>query len=209
MGEFIESPRWEICPAYGYISEPEYRVVITRRTSGVERRNRSWLRPLLKFTLTLGPRHENEIQEALEWFHVAGGQARGFRIQDRVDYSSARLMETATSPIDQPLVEIAESPGTYQLTKRYQVGIDEDSQPVYQDRPIYKPVSGTVTLSGAGSVDYATGVVTGASPGTTWGGQFDVPVRFESPTFPVEIQNQRIEAVSFALQELRMNGATG
>jgi uncharacterized protein (TIGR02217 family) len=205
MADFIESPRFDICPAYGYVSEPEYRVVITRRASGVEKRNRAWLRPLVKFTLTLGPRHENEIQEALEWWHAAGGQARGFRVKDYVDYSSAMLMQTPVSNLDQPLVLI--SAGVYQLTKRYQVGVDEDSNPVYQDRPIYKPVSGTVLLSGAGSVDYTTGVVTG-SAGGTWGGQFDVPVRFDSG-FPVEIQNQRIESVTFALQELRMTGATG
>lgn len=205
MADFIESPRFDLCPAFGYVSEPEYRVVITRRASGVEKRNRAWLRPLVKFTLTLGPRHENEIQEALQWWHAAGGQARGFRVKDYVDYSSALFMSDTISNLDQPLTLI--SAGVYQLTKRYQVGVDEDSNPVYQDRYIYKPVSGTVLLSGAGSVDYTTGIVTGSSGGT-WGGQFDTPVRFESG-FPVEIVNQRIESVTFALQELRMSGEVG
>ena len=62
------------------------------------------------------------------------------------------------------------------------------------------PSSGTIVLSGGGTVDYTTGLVTGGAGGT-WGGEFDVPVRFDSG-FPVEISNQRIESVTFALQEL-------
>ena len=33
-------------------------------------------------------------------------------------------------------------------------------------------------------------------------------MRFE-PTFPIEVVNQRIESVTFALQELRLGGAVG
>lgn len=206
MADFIEAPRFEACLAYGYTSDPEYKVVITRRASGVEKRNRAWRRPLLKITVTLGPRHQLEIQDALAWWHAAGGQARGFRVQDRVDWKSCHVDFTPTA-LDQPLVETT-TPGVFQLTKRYQVGVDVDNNPVWQDRYIFKPVEDTVVLSGAGSVDYTTGLVTGASEGDTWGGEFDVPVRFDS-NFPVEIVNQRIESVTFALTELRRIGTTG
>ena len=204
-GSFIESPRFPGCAAYGYTSDPEYRVVITRRASGVEKRNRAWGYPLAKITVTVGPRAESEIQEALEFWHAAGGAARGFRFKDDSDYLSCRVGQTPLVT-DQPLVE-TETPGIYQLTKRYQWGIDENGDPVTQDRPIYKPVVGTIVLSGGGAVDYTTGLVTGGAGGT-WSGEFDLPVRFE-PTFPIEIVNLRIESVSFALQELRMGGAIG
>jgi len=207
MAAFCESPRFPACPNFGYVSDPEYKVVITRRASGVEKRNRVWLRPLIRGTVTVGPRLTAEIEELLEWWHALGGMARGFRFWDRVDYKSTMNMAQAVANTDQPLIETT-TPGIYQLTKRYQVGIDEDDLPLYQDRYIYKPVSGTVILSGAGTVDYKTGLVTGASPGTTWGGEFDVPMRFDSG-FPVEIVQARIESVTFALQELRMTGETG
>jgi uncharacterized protein (TIGR02217 family) len=205
MSDFIESPRWDGCLAYGYTSESEYRVVITRRASGVEKRNRSWLRPLIRITATLGPRHEAEIQDALNQWHAAGGMARGFRIKDVVDWKSCQTHLEYTA-LDQPLVAIPDS-SDYQLVKRYQFGVDEDNQPVYQYRDIYKPVTGTIVLSGAGTVDYTTGIVSG-SAGGTWGGEFDVPVRFDSPTFPVEIVNLRVHSVTFALQELRISGGS-
>jgi hypothetical protein len=37
----------------------------------------------------------------------------------------------------------------------------------------------------------------------TWGGQFDVPVRFDSE-FPVEILNLRIQSATFTLRELQL-----
>ena len=205
MSDWLESPRFPGCPSFGYTSEAEYRVVITRRASGVEKRNRSWLRPLVKLTVTVGPRMEAEIQELLEFWHACGGQARAFRMKDWADFKSCQVQLTPSAN-DQPLVEIPDNPGVFQLTKRYQFGIDENGDAVYQDRDIYKPVAGTIVLSGAGTVDYTDGTVAGASEGTTWGGEFDVPCRFDSG-FPVEIANQRIESVTFALTEVRMRGA--
>ena len=183
---------------------PEYRVVITRRASGVEKRNRAWAYPLVKVTATLGPRAENEIQEALEMWHAAGGSARGFRFRDKVDCLSCRRGQTPLVT-DQPLIE-TDVAGVYQLMKLYQWGIDENGDPVMQYRPIYKPVVNLIQLSSGGTVDYTTGLVTGGSGGT-WGGEFDIPVRFE-PSFPIKIVNLRIESVTFALQELRITRVT-
>jgi uncharacterized protein (TIGR02217 family) len=205
MSTFVESPRWPGCPSFGYTSDPEYRVVITRRASGVEKRNRSWLRPLLKLTVTVGPRMEAEIQELLEHWHAVGGQALGWRMKDWADFKSCQVQNTI-SALDQPLVELPDSSGDYQLVKRYAFGIDEDSQPVYQYRDIYKPVPGTVVLSGAGTVDYTTGIVSGSSGGT-WGGEFDIPARYDS-NFPIELVDQRIESVTFAIQEIRITGGS-
>jgi uncharacterized protein (TIGR02217 family) len=201
---FIESPRFDGCPSAGFTSEPEYRVVITRRASGVEKRNRSWTYPLVRLTLTVGPREQDEIQNALAWWHATGGGAIGFRARDYTDHLSCNVGQTPLAT-DQPLLSLGG--GVYQLNKRYQVGIDQDGNPVYQDRPIYKPVVGTVLLSGAGSVDYETGQVSGSAGGTA-GFEFDVPVRFE-PSFPVEVVARQIQSVTFSLIELRMNGAVG
>jgi uncharacterized protein (TIGR02217 family) len=197
MVDFLESPRFPGCFSFGFVSDPKYRVVITRRASGVEKRNRGWRYPLASMTATVGPRMEAEIQELLDWWHVLN-QAIGFRVKDYTDFKSCQVQFDPTAT-DQPLLA-TDTPGTYQLVKRYQVGA------LYQDRIIYKPVVGTVVLSGAGTVDYTTGLVSG-SAGGTWGGEFDLPMRFDSG-FPVEIVDQRIESVTFALQELRMRGAT-
>ena len=201
MAHFIESPRFDGCPSAGFTSSADYRVVITRRASGVEKRNRAWAYPLTTITATIGPRHQSEIQRTQDWWHSTGGGAIGFRVQDRSDYLSCHVGQTPLNT-DQPLLALGG--GVHQLIKRYQVGIDEDSNPVYQDRIIYKPVPTTVTLSGAGSVDYTTGLVTGASDGTTWGGEFDLPMRFSPESgFPVEVMTSQIQSVSFVFVEIR------
>jgi uncharacterized protein (TIGR02217 family) len=213
---FIEDPPFPACASFGFTSEPMYSVTPIERASGVETRNRNWSRPLHRYTATVGPRVEADIAEALEFWHAVGGTAYGFRFHDAVDYKSCRINETV-SPLDQPLiVDPSISPEVYQLTKRYVLGSH------YQSREIYKPIIGTIRIADAGveklegtdwSLDYATGLVTlnfvpANSPGDlTWGGEFHVPVRFDSE-FPVEIQNRRIQSVSFTLRELRRANAT-
>jgi uncharacterized protein (TIGR02217 family) len=211
---FIESPRFPGCPSFGFTGDPIYDVTITPSASGREIRNRNWSRPLMIYSVLVGPRAEAEIQECRDFYHVAGGTAAAFRMKDYSDYKSCRVNETA-SAVDQPLIETADSPGIYQMTKRYDVGaLDEDSVAITQDREIYKPVQGTILVAANGVtltettdyvIDYTRGTVdfvgSPSSP-LTWGGEFDVPVRFDSG-FPVEIINQRIQTVQFTLREIR------
>lgn len=205
--DFLESPRFPGCPSFGYTSTPRYEVTITRTSGGREKRNRNWSRPLYRFDCTVGPRAEDDVQELLEWYHAMGGAECGFRFKDEIDFQSCRVSETPTA-LDQPLIATGGSPRDYQLVKDYTVGART------QRREIYKPVSGTLLLAEAGvainsalyEVDYSTGIVSllytpvGA---LTWGGEFDVPVRFDSE-FPVELISHRAESVAFALQELRL-----
>jgi uncharacterized protein (TIGR02217 family) len=147
---------------------------------------------------------EADVQEALEFYHAVGGRAYGFRFKDYADYKSCRVNETTTN-LDQP---IALDGGVYQLVKDYTAGA------LTQRREIYKPVQGTILIADNGTaktetthytIDYTLGIVTllFTPAGTlTWGGEFDVPVRFDSE-FPVEIQNTRIQSASFTLKELR------
>jgi hypothetical protein len=73
---------------------------------------------------------------------------------------------TATN---EPLVTVA---GTTYLSKAHAFG----GETAY--KLVQAPV--TATLSGAGSVDMDTGIVTGAAPGDTWSGTFDLWMRFDS-----------------------------
>lgn len=205
---FLESPVFPQCPSFGYTSIPLYSVTPIERASGVENRNRNWQYPLHRFSCTVGPRAEADIAELLEFWHAVGGMAYGFRFNDGVDNKSCRIHQTITA-LDGPLIlDTTVSPDAYQLVKRYTFGART------QDRPIYKPIEGTVLIADNGTlktegvhytIDYSTGLVELAfSPvGTlTWGGEFDVPVRFDSD-FPVELLDKRIQSVSFELKELR------
>jgi len=208
---FIETPRFPATPKFGLISEPDYSVTTITTSGGWETRNRNWLLPLLKVTVTVGPgpRADDEIQQLLEFWHAVGGSAIGFRYKDWIDYKSCRVSQTPAST-DQPLVLLGTSPHyTYQITKRYAAGSQT------QDRPIKKPVSGTILIADGGTlktettdytIDYTTGIVTmlyTPAGAMTWGGQFDVPVRFDS-TFPAQQVEHGMQSVSFTLTEIRL-----
>lgn len=205
---FLETPRFPGSPSYGFVSQPDYSVTIVRRAGGQEKRNRNWSRPLYRYTVTVGPRAEDDIQELLEFWHAVGGQADGFRFKDWADYKSCRVGGTPTAT-DQGVEALSGSPTAYQLVKSYTAGANT------QSRDIYKPVNGTVLVADGGvaktegvhwTLDYSTGrlQMLYTPAGTiTWGGEFDVPVRFDSE-FPIELQNYQVQSVSFALMELRL-----
>ena len=76
-------------------------------------------------------------------------------------------------------------------------------------RPISKPVPGTVTITGGGTLDYTTGLIDGGTP-TSWVGEFDVPVEFAEDLMDVEVVNRSgtkglfLSWASLQLQEIRL-----
>jgi uncharacterized protein (TIGR02217 family) len=206
--EFLEDPPFPSCPKFGATSEPEYSVNVVSTAGGWEYRNLNSAASLSRITLTVGPGPDldDEVQELLEFWHALGGSHIGFRYRDRADYKSCRVSGTVSST-DQPLVQITGS--TYQITKRYQAGAQ------YRDRTIKKPTESTILIADAGTlktpgadytIDDTTGIVTlGFTPAgsMTWGGEYDLPMRFDS-TFPVEQIQYRVQSVSFTLKEFRV-----
>lgn len=204
---FIEE-RFPICPSLGAQSAPAYNVSVARMMSGAERRNRFWQYPLHRYTVSVDPRAVDEVQTVLEWWHAMGGMECGFRWIDYADYKSCRVNQTPTA-LDQPLTATG-SPLSYQLVKEYTVGTRT------QERIILKPVDGTIRVAnGSGveqasnlwSLDTTTGLLT-TLPGfsgvpLTWGGEFDVPVRFDGTELPITIHQTRVQGTSFVLAELR------
>lgn len=206
---FLETPVFPGTPDYGYTVFPLYSTSITRRASGKERRNRNWSRPLHRYECTLGEKDADAIETIRDFYHAVGGQEYGFRFKDWSDFKSCGVTGTAAET-DQPIgaVTPSTSPLTYQLIKEYVAGAASTL------RYIQKPVEGTILIADAGVlktetthyvIDYATGLVTftytpvGA---LTWGGEFDVPVRF-GDNFPITIDFYNISSLNFSLEELR------
>jgi uncharacterized protein (TIGR02217 family) len=207
---FLETPRFPACPRYGFTSEPMRSVTIITRKGGQERRNLNWAYPLQRITLTVGPSEGGDaaVQELLEFWHAVGGEAYGFRVKDYADFKSCYVSSTPAAT-DQPLEQNTNSPTEYQMVKRYTAGA------LSSDRIISKPVQGTILIADNGTlktetthytVDYTTGLVTlnfTPSGPMTWGGEFDVPMRFDGP-LPIEIVDLRQQSASFSLKEIRI-----
>jgi uncharacterized protein (TIGR02217 family) len=204
---FIETPVFPLCPRLNYTALPGYSCTISTTVSGRERRNRNWARPLLVFNIQVGPKMSDEIEELLDFWHAMGGPECGFRFKDWTDFKSCRASQTV-SATDQVLTLIPGSPGGYQLQKTYRAGARATV------RDILKPVQGTIQIADGGVaktegvhwvLDYSTGLLTTfftPAGELTWGGEFDVPVRFDSE-FPLETVTNTVEQVTLQLRELR------
>lgn len=213
MTTFLESPRFPRPPSLGYRSKPRYSNTHTERAGGHERTNINWSMPLHVYYCEI-EHAEEDISEVLEFWHAVCGDGYGFRWKDWNDYKSCRghLTPAAT---DQPLqLSVEGSPTAYQFVKQYTKGV------LTRTRPIRKPVAGTILIADNGvlktettdySIDYSAGLVdlhfSPVGP-LTWGGEFDVPVRFESD-FEVELtfrgdDDTRSQRVPFTLRELRL-----
>jgi uncharacterized protein (TIGR02217 family) len=201
------------CPSFGFTVQPDYSVTIIERASGLRTVNRNWYYPLHIYTaVPIGERPQDDIHRILRFWHAHGGQSGRFLFFDYVDFKSPVSIDDDPLPTDQPLVEVLDSPGGFQLVKLY-----EDDEAIHQQqRLIRRPIPGTIRVansvgaeqpSGTWSLDYDTGILTpeGGFAGTpaTWGGQFYVPVMFETkPEFSVT--NRQIQQTGFSLREVRL-----
>lgn len=201
------TPRFPICPAYGFSVDPYILVKIITREGGFELVDRKWAQARRQYDGTpMGDRVQEDIEEILYFWLAVGGTSGAFRFKDFTDFKSCRLAETLTA-IDQPLVLTGDSPASYQLTKHYTYGA------LTHARPIRRPVGETVVIAnevGAVQTDWtldeATGIVTpgGAFVGTPTaaGFEFEVYCRFNSNFVP-SIVNKQIQNAEVSIIEKR------
>jgi uncharacterized protein (TIGR02217 family) len=166
---------------------PERRTEIVTLNNGFEERNSPWAHSRRRYDAGLGVRSLDDLAEVIAFFEARHGQLFGFRWKDWTDFKSCRP-SAACAPLDQTLGLGDGERRVYPLVKRYASGA------VAYDRPIAKPVDGTVTVAVDGqvratgegvSVDHLTGTVTFQVPPAdgavvTAGFEFDVPVRFDT-----------------------------
>lgn len=193
---FIEQRLTDPCPAYTFSGGPEWSTRVVVLANGREKRNQGWSRPKHRFTAPF----QNISQEAfivLKSAHFATrGMAYGFRFKDWTDFRAENaplgLAPAGVTPV--------------QLSKQYEFGAEK------YDRPISKPVEGTVTVKQngvlkAGVIDSTTGLFTPSTAWTegavlTWSGEFDVPVRFDTDVLSFTLDNPNALNGEVAIVEL-------
>jgi uncharacterized protein (TIGR02217 family) len=177
---FLDSPRFPENVSKGAQGGPEFSTDVVVLQSGAESRTQNWAAARRKYEVSHAARLASEYDPLKAFFHVVGGRAIGFRFKDWSDY----IVPAGTgffSPIDST---------HFQLVKRYTVGAS------IHDRTITKPVSGATTIAGSGNytLDYTTGILlknSGADP-SSWGGEFDVPCRFDTDEMRGEIIDKTV-----------------
>jgi len=201
---FIESPRFPDDIAYGSKAGVIYRTSVSVQANGYEKRNIYWSQGRHKYDVAYTVRNADQLSLLINFFHSTYGRAHGFRFKDFSDFhtNSVPYYGDGGSPSAPPTKddqEFALGDGAeteFQLIKKYISGTFET------ERAIYKPVAGTVLIAVDGvlqtestnyTIDYTTGIVTFISPpagaaSLTWGGEFDVPVRFESDEIETNLE---------------------
>jgi uncharacterized protein (TIGR02217 family) len=184
----------------------EQDVEIVRSDGGNEVRNTRWSQPLLRFEISFPTslRDDAVFLEVRNAYRACRGALHSFKFRDWSDYQAT----------DEPFGTGDGSTTVFNLYKTYEFGAQA------QSRRIYNPVSpitikkNGVTMGAGYSVNYTTGVVTfsvapaGPTPGPadelTWTGEFDVPVRFDSPLQSTGLATHLEHHEGVVLQEVRL-----
>jgi len=184
-------------PGYPCLISPVFSTTITVASSGDEGRNQNWQHPLRKIKLPAAQaRQWTVIQDLQKHALVLAGPFNSFAFRDPMDFATVDLIEP-NEPDASVLSRVTQSDqafGTgdgvtraFQLTKTYTRG------PATYVRAIGLPLLTDVKIGDNGSLvpgaNYSVsrpgGLVTFTSApalghALTWGGLFDIPVRFEA-----------------------------
>ena len=193
---------------------PERRTDVVVLGSGFEERNARWFHSRRSYDAGWGVRTLDDLHAVITFFEERRGRLHGFRWKDHADFASCAPQQTP-SLTDQELGSGTGALAAFQLVKRYGGAFAP------YDRPIAKPVAGSVRVAVAGvakvegvdfDVDIATGLVTFRAghippPGAavTAGFEFDVPVRFDADRLEIDLKGFSHGAIpSIPLVELRL-----
>lgn len=205
--------RFPLDIALGARGGPERLTEIVAGATGLEDRNARWMHSRRKFDAGYGVRSMAKLAEVVSFFEERRGRLYGFRFRDRLDWSSAPA-NAAPGALDQPIGTGTGSQAQFRLAKRYGGAFAP------YDRPIGKPVAGSVRVAVAGvernvgthfTIDHTDGIVSFQpghipAPGAavTAGFLFDVPVRFDTDYLEFDLSGFEAGRIpSIPLIELR------
>ena len=175
---------------------PERRTEIVALGSGGEERNARWAHSRRRYDAGYGVKTFEALAAVVTFFEERRGRLHGFRWRDRLDHSSA-APEATPAPTDQVIGLGDGTTANFSLLKTYG-GVYAPYQ-----RPITKPVPGSVRVAVAGSevaegtayscdtttglVTFLTGHVPASGAAVTAGYLFEVPVRFDTDYLEVDL----------------------
>lgn len=204
--------------SYGSRGGPEYNTVVILLNSGYEDRAALHEYPKNSYDAAFGiMEFEDELaandglEDVIATFHVASGKFRGFKYKDHGDYKSCSYLSVpAFTDIQFGTGDGIET--VFYLKKIYTKGA------ISKIRLISKPKNTTILIGNAGApqtetthytIDYTTGAVTFVTPPAntnvlTWGGEFYVPVRFDSDNLDIVLSHYQAGNCTIPLMEIKV-----
>lgn len=170
--------------SYGTVIGPRHMTSVIEMPGGSEQRISRYSNPRMQYRVEYTIKDLSVLTELMAFVRARRGATYGFRFWDPLDYTTNANHRGATTHTDQEIGIGDGTTTTFKLKKKY---VDDVVERV---RMIRKPIASTVKVGidgvnqGAGwSVNEATGDLTfTVAPAEdeviTWGGEFDVPVRF-------------------------------
>lgn len=195
---------------YGSKGGPRFRTEIVSVASGFEQRNQKWAQARRVYDARTGVVSAADASLLIAFFHARAGRARGFRLKDWSDYTSASDGKSAPAATDQLLGTGDGSRTAFQLVKSY------GDAACKHERVIAKPVEGSVkialndgTVASGWSVDCTKGVVTfDVAPPlgvrVSAGFAFDVPVRFDTDCLSLTAEDKNTALAEIPVVEVRV-----
>lgn len=193
---------------------PERRTDVVTLGSGHEERNSRWADSRRSYNAGYGIKSLDDLHAVVAFFEERRGRLYGFRWKDHADWKSCPP-ELAPTALDQTIGTGDGTAAAFWLVKQY------GSAFAPWQRPITKPVAGTVLVAVAGAtvaagtaydLDATTGLVTfrpghipASGAAVTAGFAFDVPVRFDTDKLEVNLSGFRHGAIpSIPVLEVRI-----
>lgn len=195
MASDFHEVRFPLDVSLGRRGGPGRRTDIVTLASGREHRNARFAHSRRHYDAGLGVRTLDALHAVVAFFEERRGKLYGFRFRDRVDCRSG-APSAGPTPTDQRIGTGDGATAAFALVKRY------GGAHAPYERPIAKPVAGTVRVAVGGveqaaaalACDATTGIVTfapGAIPAAglavTAGFEFDVPVRFDTDELDIDL----------------------
>lgn len=171
----------ELCPGYGWQVQPEFNTLIKQLRSGRERRRSLWQYVKHRYVLPFQNITDDAYLAHLKSvFLVCRGSAESFLVKDYSDYIADQAVFGAGDGVETNFdLYIVSTFGSASYARR-----------------IFYPVNPVFYVDGSPvAATFNDGVVTfeDAPPDgsvLSWSGEFRVPVRFATDTFPMTIDNR-------------------
>ncbi|WOI53999.1 DUF2460 domain-containing protein [Parvularcula sp. LCG005] len=210
MPEGFHDVQFPVDIALGSRGGPVRRTDVVSLASGAERRTARWSASRRRFNAGYGVRSMADMHRLLAFFEAREGRRFAFRWRDPFDHRSGGATEEVTA-LDQPLGVGDGSTSLFQLTRRYQSGVQTTQ------RMIALPCSGTVRIAQDGfelsegqdfTVNTLTGVVQITTPPAsgavlTAGFLFDIPARFDTDELILSLEPGGADIPDIPIVEVR------